>query len=54
MPVIREPLSISQLANLLGVETWRLIDIEVNLLKSEARLVLHPEEDRELRTGKAA
>lgn len=43
MPVIREPLSISQLAGLLGVEPERLIDVEVNLLKNTANLVLQPE-----------
>lgn len=54
MPVIREPLSVSTLADMLGVEPWRLIAVEVNLLTEKANLVLHPEEDRELRTGKAA
>jgi hypothetical protein len=44
VPVVREPLSISQLANLLGVEPWRLIDVEVNQLRSTATLVLEPED----------
>lgn len=54
MPVIREPMSVSTLADMLGVEPWRLIAVEVNLLTEKANLVLHPEEDREFRTGKAA
>lgn len=49
MPVIREPLSLSTLADMLGVEPWRLIDVEVNLLKNRARIVLHEEADREWR-----
>lgn len=44
MPVQRVPLSISQLAELVGVEPWRLLDIEVNRLKQTANLVLEPEE----------
>ena len=42
VPVERQPISVSQLAELIGVEPWRLIDIEVNLLKSTARIVLEP------------
>lgn len=42
MPVVREPLSISQLAELLGVEPWRVIDVEVNQLHSTAAIVLQP------------
>jgi hypothetical protein len=44
MPVIRELISVSQLAELLGVEPKRLIDVEVNLLSSTARIVLEPED----------
>lgn len=42
MPVVREPISISQLAGLLGVEPWRLIDVKVDLLKQSAQIVLEP------------
>lgn len=42
MPVVREPLSVSDLAARLGVEAWRLIDVEVNLLRGTANLVLQP------------
>jgi hypothetical protein len=44
MPVVREPISLSQLAELLGVEAWRLIDVEVNLRSTVAYIVLEPEE----------
>jgi hypothetical protein len=44
MPVVRESISVSQLAELLGVEPWRLIDIEVHLPSSSARIVLEPED----------
>ena len=44
MPVIRQPISVSQLAELLGVEPKRLIAVEVNLLQSTAAIVLEPEE----------
>ena len=50
MPVIRQPLSVSQLAELLGVEPWRLIDVEVNLLTKTARIVLEPEDKHATRT----
>lgn len=49
MPTIRQPLSISQLCELLGVEPWQLIDVEVDLLTGRANLVLNEEEDREWR-----
>lgn len=45
MPVVREALSISQLAELLGIEAWRLIDVHVDLLRSTAQIVLRPETD---------
>lgn len=49
MPIVREPISVSQLAELLGVEPWRLRDVEINLLTSTAAIVLEPDEDREWR-----
>lgn len=49
MPIVRERISIDQLAELLGVEAWRLRSIEVNLLTNTAAIVLEPEEDREWR-----
>lgn len=45
MPVIRELISVSQLAELLGVDPKRLIDVEVHQAKSTAALVLEPEDD---------
>lgn len=49
MPTLRQPLSISQLCDMLGVEPWQLIDVEVNLLKNSAAIVLNAEDDREWR-----
>lgn len=45
MPVIREFLSVSQLAELLGVEPSKLRDVEVNLLTSTAAIVIDPPDD---------
>lgn len=47
MPVVREPISVSQLAELLGVEPWRLIAIEVDQRSTSAVLVLEPEDRKE-------
>lgn len=40
MPTVREPLSLPDLCQRLGVEVWRLIDVEVNLNTETAALVL--------------
>ena len=50
MPVVRQPVSLSQLADLLGVEPHRLIAVEVDLSRKTAALVLEPE-DRDPKEG---
>jgi hypothetical protein len=42
MPVIREPLSISQFAELVGVEPSRLVGVEFSRRNSSVTLVLEP------------
>lgn len=44
MPVIRQPISLSQLAELLGVEPWRLLAVEIDLRAKTAHLVLQPDD----------
>ena len=43
MPVLREPISLSQLADLLGVEPARLLAVEIDRRTQSATLVLEPE-----------
>ena len=50
MPVVRQPVSLSQLADLLGVEPWRLLAVEVDLSRKSAALVLEPD-DRDPEEG---
>ena len=40
---VREPVSISQFAELMGVDPARLLDVEVDRLSSRVVLVLEPE-----------
>lgn len=42
--MIRVPLSVSQLADLVDVEPWRLNGVEVDLRSSSVVLVLEPED----------
>jgi hypothetical protein len=42
MPVDREPISISQFAELVGVEPARLVDVEFSRRNSTVMLVLEP------------
>jgi len=44
MPMIRVPVSVSQLADLVDVEPWRLNGVEVDLRNSSVVLVLEPED----------
>lgn len=46
MPVIRQSISVSQLAELLGVEPWRLLAVEIDLRTKTAHIVLQPEDRR--------
>lgn len=45
-PVVRESLSVSQLAELLGIEPWRFIAIETDLRSSTVQIVLQPPDRR--------
>lgn len=51
MPVVREPLSISQFCELVGIEPARFVDVEVNRRASTVTLVLEPEEDTVAQTS---
>ena len=41
-PIVREPMSVSQLSELLGIEPWRFIAIETDLRSSTVQIVLQP------------
>lgn len=47
MPVERKQVSISQLAELVGVDPARLIDVDVHRPSQTAVLILEPEDDGE-------
>lgn len=49
MPVERRPISISQLAELLGVDPSRLLAVEVHRPSKTAILVLEPSDDTDNR-----
>lgn len=47
MPVVREHLSVSQFAELVGIDPARFNGVEVDKRESRVTLVLEPEEDNE-------
>jgi len=51
MPVIREHLSISQFAELIGVEPARFLGVEVHRPQQRVTLVLEPEEQMAMTSG---
>jgi hypothetical protein len=51
MPVIREPLSISQFAELVGVEPSRLVGVEFSRRHSSVTLCLEPIDMRHVQTS---
>lgn len=43
VPVVRVPLSISQFAELMGIDPERLVDVEVSRRSTQVTLVMEPE-----------
>ena len=52
MPLVREPMSVSQFCDLLGVEPWRYVRIETDLRSTSVLVVLRPETDNPLELHK--